>query len=102
MPPQLLAIIYAPSGYPSLDAALAQEPSATRVVVAFCGVELLGTLSGAPAATPYGPDRVHDLLEDFESLTLAAEMEKASGRPFLSTNRWCLVPALPQSAELDR
>lgn len=64
MSPRLLAALYASSGYPCLDATLAQELSAARVVVAFVGVELLGALPGASKATSYGPDRVHDLLEE--------------------------------------
>lgn len=35
-----------------------------------------------------------------ESWTLAAEMVAASGIPFLSTSRWCFVPALPRSTGL--
>jgi hypothetical protein len=60
---QRFATLDAPSGYPRLNAPLAEEPSAAREIVALVGVELFRPSAWPAAFTLYGHDRVDKTFE---------------------------------------
>jgi len=62
---QPLATLDAPSGYPRLNAPLAEEPSAAREIVALVGVELVRPCAWPAAFTLYRHDRVDEIFEHF-------------------------------------
>src|SRR5829696_3501481 len=90
----------APPGDAWSYAPLSQGFSATREVVAFVGVELLGTLppSAGTATRPLiGSIASTASSSTLESWMFAALSTTASGMPPRSATRWRFVPAFPLS-----
>ena len=101
MAAQSLTGFDAPPGDAWSYAPLSQGFSATREVVAFVSVELLGTLppSAGTATRPVdGLDRVPSLLQDLRVVNVCrAVSTTASGMPPRSETRWRFEPAFPLS-----
>ena len=64
VPPQLLAVLYALSCYPTLDGTLSEGFFTLFVVVSFVGVQLLWTLSRSTTGTLDGLYGVNELFEN--------------------------------------